>query len=111
MISMLAVVITADQKLLKSQHWPGQSFGRLMVLLHDIVEVFDLQDLDPGFVVCVVAVYSRGVDTALVNGDLSGNTMSAGSLAQEAQRRLVLTLGCKKKVDCGTSFVGGPIQE
>ena len=57
-----------------------------MVLLDDVTEVFDLAGLDVGVMLGIVAVNRGDVGVALVDGDLLGNTMPAGSVAQEAQR-------------------------
>ena len=51
-----------------------------MVLLDDIIEVFDLAELDFGVVLGIVALDRRDVGAALVDGDLLGNTMPASSL-------------------------------
>jgi len=35
---------------LEAQHWPRDPLDETMILLEDIVEVFDLQDIDDGSV-------------------------------------------------------------
>ena len=53
-----------------------------MILLDDVVEVFDLADLDVRFILRVVAFDRRGVGAALVDRDLLGRAMTADRLVQ-----------------------------
>jgi hypothetical protein len=56
-------------------------------MFNDVVEIFDLADLDSLVMVGVVADdHSRG-GAAFVDRDLLRNTMTTDGLAQEAQRR------------------------
>ena len=46
MSSIPASVAAAALKRLETQHWPYHSFDGAMVLVDDVVEVFDLTDFD-----------------------------------------------------------------
>jgi hypothetical protein len=54
-----------------------------MVLLYDIIEIFDLSDDDRGAVFLIVVTDSRRVGLAPVNGDLFGHAVSAYGLGEK----------------------------
>ena len=68
-----------------------------MILFDDVVEVFDLTDLDARLVFCIVAFDRRGVGTALVDRDLLRCAVPLDCLAQEPQRGLAIPLGVNRK--------------
>ena len=65
-------------------------------LFNDVVEILDLADLDSRAMVGVVTDDRRRVGAAFVDRDLLRNTMTTDGLAQEAQRRFTILLGCQQ---------------
>src|SRR5580698_11074758 len=81
-----------------------------MILFNDVVKILDLADLDIGIMVGVVACDRRRVGTALVDRDLLRDTMTTDALAQEAQPRFTIPLGCQQEVHRGAGLVDRAIQ-
>jgi hypothetical protein len=63
-----------------------------MILLDDVVEVFDLTDLDAPLVFGIVAFDRRRAGTAVVDRDLFKRPILPDHLAQEPQRGFEITL-------------------
>jgi hypothetical protein len=66
---------------LEPQHRPYQPLDGSMILFDDVVEVFDLADLDACLSFGIVAFDRRGIGTALVDRDLLGRTVPLDRLA------------------------------
>src|SRR6185312_633107 len=81
-----------------------------MILLNNVVEVFDLADLDIRIMLLVIAFDRRGVGAALVDRDLLGLAMTADRLAQKAQRRPAVAFGRQQKVNRVAGLVDGSVQ-
>ena len=63
-----------------------------MILLHHIIQIFDLAD-DDGRAVFFVVVLDRGfIGRAAINGDLVGYLVTANRFLQKAQRGLLVSL-------------------
>jgi hypothetical protein len=60
---------------LEPQHWPDQSLDGSMVLLDNVVEVFDRTNLDTGLMFRVVACDRRRVRPTFVDCDLLSSTL------------------------------------
>ena len=54
---------------LESSHRPGHAFHGAMVLLHDVIEILDLADLDGRPVLLIISLDGRFVGRTSVNGD------------------------------------------
>ena len=80
-----------------------------MVLLDDVVEVFDLTNLNPRLIFRVVGFDRRRVCPAFVNCNLLRCTMLTERLAQKAQCSLTIPPGRQQKVHRGTGLVDGSI--
>ena len=68
-----------------------------MILFNDVVEIFDLADLDIGIVVDVVAYDRRRVGTTFVDRDLLGNPLRPMALRRKRSAALRSRLAVKKK--------------
>jgi hypothetical protein len=110
MSSMPASVMAADQNYLKP------SIGRVIrliarwSLLDDIIEILDVADFDAGFMCCIVAFDRQRVGAALVDGNFLRRATLRNRHAQEAGRRLAVTLGSEEKLNRVSRFVDGPIK-
>ena len=69
-----------------------------MILFDDVVEVFDLTDLDVGLSFGIVAFDRRYVGTALVDRDLLRRSVLLDCLAQEPQRGFAIPFGGQQKI-------------
>jgi hypothetical protein len=76
-----------------------------MILLDDVVEAFDLVDLDAPFVFSILAFSRRSVGTALVDRDLLTRPITPDRLAQESQRGFAIWLGGQQEILCGAGLV------
>ena len=70
-----------------------------MVLLHDVVQVFDLPHDDLHFASVIDLVHGRFVGAALVHRDLFGNTVGLHGLVKEAQGCGLVVSGRQQKID------------
>jgi hypothetical protein len=61
-----------------------------VILLNEIIEIFDLAGLDLRVMIRIEAFDCSCVGTAFVDRDLRGSTMSTARLAKEAQRRFAV---------------------
>ena len=71
-------------KNLKFQHRPNDPLDRAMILLHRIVEIFDLAQLDVAARVILNALDYRRVRAALADGNFLGHTMKTDRTFQKA---------------------------
>lgn len=83
---------------------------RPMVLLDDVVEVFDLTDHDLLFQAIVEIIDRRLVGAALVHCDLLGLTMQAHGLVEKAPGRCLVALGRQQVVDRAAVLVHCAVQ-
>jgi hypothetical protein len=81
-----------------------------VVLLDNIIEILDLSQFDARFMFSVVAFYSRGVGSALVDGVLLRSDALVDGLAQEAAGRFAVTLGSQEEVNGVTCFIDSAIE-
>src|SRR5262245_2633101 len=81
-----------------------------MVLLHNIVEILDLADSDRSAVLLVVALDSRFIGRAAINGDLLRHAVPADRFGQEAFGRLLIALLREEKVNGLPHFIDSPIE-
>ena len=93
MSSMPASVTAADRKDYEPQHRPHQPLDGSMILFVDVVEVFDLTDLDAHLSFGIMAFDRRCVGTALVDRDLLRRTIPLDRLAQEPSCGFAIPLG------------------
>jgi hypothetical protein len=91
------------------QHWPNQLLDGSMVLLDNVVEEFDLTNIDTRLMFRVVAFDRHRVRPTFVNCDLLRCTMLTKCLAQEARCDLTIPLGNQQEVYRGTGRVDGSI--
>jgi hypothetical protein len=68
-----------------------------MILLDDVVEVFDLTDLDAPLVFGIVAFDRRRAGTAVVDRDLFKRPILPDHLAQEPQRGFAIPLAVGRR--------------
>jgi hypothetical protein len=80
---------------LESSHRPGHAFYGAMVLLHNVIEILDLADLDGRPVLLIIRLDGRFVGRTPVHGDfLRHPTMPTDCFDQEGLGRvLVAVLG------------------
>jgi hypothetical protein len=82
---------------LEPQHRSHQPLDGSMILFDDVVEVFDLTDLDARFTFAIVAFDRRCICATLVDGDLLGRSVPPDRLAQEPQRGFAIPRGSQQK--------------
>ncbi len=68
-----------------------------MILLNDVVEVFDLTDLNESVTALVMTPYHRRIGTTLVDRDLIWRAVVLDRLAKEARRGLSIPFGRQRK--------------
>jgi hypothetical protein len=81
-----------------------------MVLFDDVVEVFDLTELDARPAFGIVVFDRRRVGAALVDRDLFRRAVPLDRLAQEPQRGFAIPFGGQQEIRRGPRLVDGPIQ-
>jgi hypothetical protein len=81
-----------------------------LILFNEVVKILDLADLDIRVTVGVVTEDRRLVAAAFVDRDLLRNAMTTDGLAQEAQRRFAIPIGCQHEANCGVGPVDRAIQ-
>ena len=81
-----------------------------MILFDDIVEVFDLTDLDARLSFGVMVFECRRVGTTLVDRDLLRRSVPLDRLVQEPQRGFAISLGGQQKIHRAACLIDGPIQ-
>ena len=77
----------------ETQHRSYHTFDGAMVLLDDVVEIFDLTNFDIGLVFRIEAFDCRRVGPAFVDCDLLRCAVLTERLAQKAQCSLTVPLG------------------
>ena len=78
---------------LESSHRPGHAFHGAMVLLHDVIEILDLADLDGRPVLLIISLDGRFVGRTSVNGDFLWHpTMPTDGFHQEGLGRLLVAV-------------------
>ena len=78
---------------LEPQHRSHQSLDGSMILLNNVVEIFDLTDLDASFVLSVVTFEGRRVGAALVDRNLIRCGIMPDYFAQKPQSGLAISSG------------------
>src|SRR5262245_4960332 len=81
-----------------------------MVLLYDIIKVFDLTDSDSGAMLLVVALDGGFIGVTAVNGNDLRETIAADRLFQKPQRGLCVPVLREEKVNGLAVFIHRPIQ-
>jgi hypothetical protein len=80
-----------------------------MILLNDVVEIFDLTDLAASIVFTVVTFDRRCVGAALVNRDLLRCAVVPDRLAQKPQSGFAISSGGQQEVHGGASLIGSSV--
>jgi len=78
---------------LETEHRSHQALDGSVVLLNDIIEVFDLAHLDVRFLFLNVAFDRCRIGTALVYRDLHGHPVLPDRSTQKAQRCRAISFG------------------
>src|SRR5215470_13623239 len=81
-----------------------------MVLLHNVVEIFDFTDGDRRAVLRIIALDGRFIGRTPVNGDLLRHAVAANRLRQNPLSGLLVTFLGEEKVDGLTRFIDGAIE-
>lgn len=81
-----------------------------MVLLHDIIKILCLSQLNAGLIVGVVLFYRRGVGSTFVDGDLLRRAALVDGLSKKTGSRLAVSLGSEEKFNSVPRFVDISIQ-
>ena len=101
---------TAPRQTLEPEHRTRDPFYSSMVLLHNIVEIFDFTDGDSRPVLRIIALDGRFIGRTPVNGDLLRHAVAANRLRQKPLGGLLVTFLGEEKVDCLTRFIDGAIE-
>ena len=91
----------------KAEHRPDDPLDGPVILLDQVVQVFDLADLDglSGFL--LERPKGDGVGPALVDRDLVRKAVVVNRFAQKPQRGLLVTLGAEQKINRLPCFIHG----
>ena len=81
------------------QHRPCHPFYASMVLLHNVVEIFDLADVDGGAVLGIVALDGGFIGRTPVDGDLLRHAVAADRLGQEPLGGLLVAVLREQEID------------
>jgi hypothetical protein len=93
MSSIPAMVAAAGRNDLNLSIGPHYAFDGAMVLLNDVVEVFDPTDCNACLAVRIVALNRRRVGAAFVDGDIRRITVLTERLAQGTKCSPMVPLG------------------
>lgn len=99
----------------KAHHWFGDPFDKAVVLLKDIVQVFDLPDFNHVACACefqdgVDGVQSGQIGSTFVNDNLLRSTVGCDRLLEETPRCSQIPTFRQKKIKGLAIAVNGPIQ-
>ena len=86
-------------KRFEAKHRLGHPFDGTMILLYDIVEVFDLSNLDWDFSMRIQLVERCLVCAAFIHRHFFRNIVVTPGLGKEAHVCLLVALSCQLKVD------------
>ena len=81
-----------------------------MILLNNVVEVFDPTDLNANLVLRVVNFDRRHVGATLVDLDDFRRTIMPDRLAEETRRGFTILFGGQEQIQCRPGLVDCPIQ-
>ena len=91
--------VSDSPKRLGIQHWYYNPLNCPVVLLDDVVEVFDLPNHNRGYPAGIDAIHGCFVGTALANDDLLGNTAGLHRFVQETHGCGLIALSGKQEVN------------
>ena len=96
--------VSGRSKRFKTEHRSGNAFDGTMVLLDDVIEVFDLPDDDGYFLVLDDLVNGRFVGTALIHRDFFWDGIVTHGLFKETHGGCHVALGGQQKIN-GFAFL------
>ena len=102
--------VSGRSKRFKTEHRSGNAFDGTMVLLDDVIEVFDLPDDDGYFLVLDDRVNGRFVGTALIHRDFFWDGIVTHGLFKETHGGCHVALGGQQKINRVACLVDGSIQ-
>lgn len=102
--------IARRSKRFETEHRPRDAFDRTVILLDNVVEIFDLPNRDRYFAFLVQLPQRCLVGAALVHRDLARHSIVPYGLLEEAPGGGCITLGRQQKVDRLALLVDCPIQ-
>jgi hypothetical protein len=102
--------IARRSKRFEAQHRPRDTFDRAVILLDNVVEIFDLPNRDRYFAFLVQLLHRCLVGAALVHRYLVGHSVVPYGLLEKAPGGGRITLGSQQKVDRLALLVDCPIQ-
>jgi hypothetical protein len=94
---------------LEPQRRSHQSLDGSMILLDNVVEIFDRTDLDASFVLSVVTFDRRRVGAALVDRDIIRRGIMPDCSTQKPQTGLAISSGGQQEVHGGAGCIGSPV--
>jgi len=80
-----------------------------MILLDNVVEIFDLTDLDTSFVLSVVTFERHRVGAALVDRNLIRRGIMPDCFAQKPQSGLAISSDGQQEVHGGAGLIDSPV--
>src|SRR4030095_9453272 len=93
-----------------SHYLNGYPFDSPMVLLHNVVEIFNFTDGDSRAVFRIIALDGRCMGRTPVNGDRLRHAVAANRLRQKPLGGLLVTVRGEEKVDRLARFIDGVIE-
>ena len=97
-------------KRFEAEHRPRDAFDRAVILLDNVVEIFDFLDLDRYLAFLVQLLQRCLASAALVHRYLIRHSVVPYGLLEEAPRSGCITLGSQQEVDSLAVLVDGFIQ-
>jgi hypothetical protein len=97
-------------KILEPEHRSGLAFDGSMVLLHDVVQILDLTNLDGRLALGVHRVKRGQIGAAFVDGYGLGRAVLTNCLFEEAPRSSLLPLGSEQKIDGIARLIDCPVK-
>jgi hypothetical protein len=97
-------------EILKPEHRPGPAFDGPMVLLHDVVQVLDLTNLDGHLALGIHRVKRGQIGAALVDGYRLGRAILNDCLFEEALRSSLVPLGSEQKINGVSRLIHCPLK-
>src|SRR5450830_714809 len=102
--------ISGSTKRLESKHRTCHTLDRTMVLLNNVIEIFDLPYNNAQSLVFDDLINRCFICTALIHGDLSWLAIEKHGFVEEAHGRCLVTLGAQQEIDGLSFFVDGAIE-
>jgi hypothetical protein len=97
-------------EILEAHHGPGSAFDSPMILLHDVVQILDLPDLDGHFAFSVDGLEGGQISPAFIHGYGLRRAVPINGFLKVTAGRTLVTMGPKQEIDGLAGLVHSAIQ-